>query len=121
MSQGGADPGQGAHTQLGGLYTTAARTFVWPGHLLGGSSCISIFCGISKWIKPPRVDVIIRVMLLLANVWRKGVSWASCTLSYLILLYSVSSADIWKLESSHSHRLSELRPSVGPSFPLPQL
>lgn len=85
VSQGGAYPRQGAHRRLRGLYTTAAGPFVWPGRLLGGSSCILHLLWNFQMVKPPSVDVIIRVMCVRGRVWREGASWASSTLSYFIL------------------------------------
>lgn len=90
VSRGGAYPGQGAHAQFRGLYTTVAGPFVWPGHLLGGSSCILHLLWNFQMVEPPRVDVIIRIMCVQLRVWREGASWVTSTLSHFILLYFIS-------------------------------
>lgn len=89
MSRAGVYPGQGANAHLGGLYTMAAGPFVWPGHWLGGSSCIFHLLWNFQMAKPPRVVVINRIMCVQVRVWRKRASWGAYALSYFILLYFI--------------------------------
>lgn len=74
----------------------AAGPFAWPGHLLGGSSCILHLLWNFQMVNAPGVVVINRVMCVQARMWRERASWLAYSLSYFILLYFISSTDIWK-------------------------
>lgn len=89
VSRGGAYPGQGAQARLRGLYTRAAGPFVWPGRLLGGSSCILHLLWNFQMVKPPRGDVVIRVTCVQGRVWREGASCAASTVFSFLLLYFI--------------------------------
>lgn len=52
-------------------------------------------------VKPPRLDVIMKVISVQVRVWREGASWVTSTVSSFISLhfYFISSTDIWKVLS----------------------